>query len=160
MHVDRSILGTTLGSVGHDGSYIFDVRSPIKSPQSKTRFRSPRRGSKSPVDTEFYNTKNLSFPSETYLKGAVWLGRNMFLLFEELCESIDVMRSKLLNDISSASHDSDIHRSNQRLTLLAASSINEVLSKLQKSKARAREILQVFTSNSKFVQYPFISDLY
>ena len=100
--------------------------------------------SSSNINTTFFDeTEKHMYPSETYLRGALWMGRNLVILLEELTESLDSLRSKLLNEISLASHDDDPRRSSHRLSLLAGTSISEVLAKAHKSRHRAREILQV-----------------
>eukprot|EP01035_Chromulina_nebulosa_P018510 gene18510-24227_t len=85
---------------------------------------------------------NLSiYPSETYLRGALWLGRNITMLLEDLSESLDILRIKHLSDISSASHDLDYKRGVHRLSILAISTINEVLARANKAKLRSKEII-------------------
>ena len=95
------------------------------------------------------NNKTLSsdygegpFPSESYLKGALWIGRNLTLVVEELADSLDIYRNKHLIEISGAVQDSDPRRSSHRLNLLAAAGITECLSLANTSRMRARNILQ------------------
>jgi len=87
------------------------------------------------------NTNLSIYPSETYLRGALWLGRNITMLLEDLSESLDVLRIKHLSDISSASHDLDYKRGVHRLSILAISTINEVLARVNKAKLRSKEII-------------------
>ena len=82
------------------------------------------------------------FPSENYLKGALWIGRNLTLVVEELADSLDIYRNKHLIEIAGAVQDSDPRRSSHRLNLLAAAGITECLSLANTSRMRARNILQ------------------
>ena len=84
-----------------------------------------------------------NFPTESYLKGALWIGRNLTLVIEELADSLDIFRNKYLVEISSAAQDSDARRSAHRLNLLAGAGITEALSLANTSRMRARQILQV-----------------
>jgi len=81
-------------------------------------------------------------PSEAYLRGALWLGRNLAMVIEELAEGLDYFRSKHLTEVATASSDLDLKRSRHRLNLLALSSINEAFALTNKSRIRARDILQ------------------
>jgi hypothetical protein len=82
------------------------------------------------------------FPSESYLKGALWIGRNLTLVIEELADSLDIYRNKHLVEVAGAVQDSDPRRSSHRLNLLAAAGITECLSLANTSRMRARNILQ------------------
>jgi hypothetical protein len=82
------------------------------------------------------------FPNESYLKGALWIGRNLTLVVEELADSLDIYRNKHLVEISAAAQDSDPRRASHRLNLLAGAGITECLSLANTSRMRARHILQ------------------
>lgn len=82
------------------------------------------------------------FPNESYLKGALWIGRNLTLVVEELADSLDIYRNKHLIEISAAAQDSDARRASHRLNLLAGAGITECLSLANTSRMRARHILQ------------------
>ena len=82
------------------------------------------------------------FPNESYLKGALWIGRNLTLVCEELADSLDIYRNKHLIEIAGAAQDADPRRSSHRLNLLAAAGITECLSLANTSRMRARNILQ------------------
>ena len=82
------------------------------------------------------------FPNESYLKGALWIGRNLTLVVEELADSLDIYRNKHLIEISAAAQDSDPRRASHRLNLLAGAGITECLSLANTSRMRARHILQ------------------
>lgn len=82
------------------------------------------------------------FPNESYLKGALWIGRNLTLVVEELADSLDIYRNKHLIEISAAAQDSDSRRASHRLNLLAGAGITECLSLANTSRMRARHILQ------------------
>eukprot|EP01038_Epipyxis_sp_PR26KG_P004052 gene4052-5794_t len=88
------------------------------------------------------SSKKAAYPSESYLKGALWLGKNLIMIFEDLVDLIESFRGKHAADINSAYQDTDARRSAHRLNLLANSGITETLSIVSKSRARAREILQ------------------
>jgi hypothetical protein len=84
-----------------------------------------------------------AYPSDAYLKGALWLGKNISLLIEELADAMDRFRTNHLSEIASASHDTDPRRVCHALTLLAASGTNELVAMSQTARSRAREVLQV-----------------
>ncbi len=84
------------------------------------------------------------FPTEGYLKGALWIGRNLTLVVEELADSLDIFRNKHLVEISAAAQDADARRSSHRLNLLAGAGITEALALANTSRMRARNILQVW----------------
>ena len=60
-------------------------------------------------------------PTESYLRGALWLGRNLTMAIEEMAEGMDHFRVKQLAEISTATIDPDMSRALHRLSLLAAS---------------------------------------
>lgn len=81
-------------------------------------------------------------PSEEYLRGSLWLGRNMTMLMEELAEAMICFRMKHLSEVAAASNDSDVHRCVRRLNLLASAGITEATALTNSSRLRARELLQ------------------
>jgi hypothetical protein len=83
-----------------------------------------------------------TFPSEKYLSGALWIGRNLTLIVEELADSLDNYRNKHLMEVAAASNDHDFKRSSHRLNLLAGAGITEALSLTNTTRTRARNILQ------------------
>ena len=42
---------------------------------------------------------SVTHPSEAYLRGALWLGRNLTMVIEELAEGLDFFRSKFLSEV-------------------------------------------------------------
>jgi hypothetical protein len=87
----------------------------------------------------------LGEPSAEYLRGAVWLGRNMLMVTEEMVEQMDLFRSRYLREVSSVSREeeSGSSRNLHRLSLLAASGITEAMSSVYHSRAISRKMLQV-----------------
>lgn len=82
-------------------------------------------------------------PNESYLFGAIWLGRNMMMVAEELADSLDLFRNRQLVEVAAAAQDSDVRRSAHRLNLLAAAGITEAVALANTSKSRSRQIFQV-----------------
>lgn len=85
------------------------------------------------------------YPSESYLRGALWLGRNLTMVSEDLADAMDAFRTKYLGEVTAASQDTDSRRSAYRLALLASSGVNEAHGLASRSRLRTREILQVCT---------------
>lgn len=84
-----------------------------------------------------------AYPSELYLQGALWIGRNFVMVAEEMTEAIDFLRSRILKEITAISEDrSDPQRSANRLSLLAGSTVTEAVEITNRYKHRSREILQ------------------
>jgi hypothetical protein len=83
-----------------------------------------------------------SYPNDSYLRGAMWLGRNLTIVSEELAEEMDIFRSKFMAEVANASQDADSRRSAHRLTLLANSGITQAHSNCNKARMKTREILQ------------------
>jgi hypothetical protein len=82
------------------------------------------------------------YPSSSYLRGGLWIGRNMTLVSEELVDSIDQYRMKYLSEVTEISRDTDPRRACHRLTLLASTGMNQVITLANKSKTKIREILE------------------
>jgi hypothetical protein len=93
-------------------------------------------------------TGSTAHPSESYLRGALWLGRNVSTLIEELAEGLDYFRSKFMKEVAAAVSDLDLSRSRHRLNLLAGSSVNESLALANRCRVRARDIMQGVSSLS------------
>lgn len=83
------------------------------------------------------------YPSASYLRGALWLGRNLTLVSEELAEQLDKYRTRYLHEVSEAGNDPDARRACHRLALLAGSGINHCCTLTAKSRDTTRDILQV-----------------
>lgn len=81
-------------------------------------------------------------PSASYLRGALWLGRNLSMLCEDMADDMETYRSKYVLEVASASQDTNPRRCMHRLNLLAGSCITETSSRINKTKGRAREMLQ------------------
>ena len=83
------------------------------------------------------------YPNDSYLRGAMWLGRNFTILSEELAEEMNDFRTKFMAEVAVAGQDSDTRRCAHRLTLLANSGITQAHSMTIRSNSKVREILQV-----------------
>ena len=90
-----------------------------------------------------HSSSTPSYPNESYLRGAMWLGRNFTIVTEELAEELDNFRSRFVTEVNNASEDLDSRRCCHRLTLLATSGITQAFSLVNKSRSKTREILQV-----------------
>lgn len=88
------------------------------------------------------------YPNDSYLRGAMWLGRNFTILSEELAEEMSEFRTKFMAEVAVAGQDTDARRSAHRLTLLANSGITQAYSMTMKSNGKVREVLQVGDSCS------------
>jgi hypothetical protein len=84
------------------------------------------------------------YPNDSYLRGAMWLGRNFTILSEELAEEMSEFRTKFMAEVAVAGQDTDARRSAHRLTLLANSGITQAYSMTMKSNGKVREVLQVW----------------
>jgi hypothetical protein len=49
---------------------------------------------------------NQPYPNESYLRGAMWLGRNFTILSEELAEEMSEFRTKFMAEVAVAGQDS------------------------------------------------------
>jgi len=83
------------------------------------------------------------YPNDSYLRGAMWLGRNFTILSEELAEEMSEFRTKFMNEVAVAGQDTDMRRASHRLTLLANSGITQAHAMTIRSNGKVREILQV-----------------
>jgi hypothetical protein len=83
------------------------------------------------------------YPNISYLRGALWLGRNMTLLSEELIEELESYRLKFLNEINEITKDNDFKRACSRYYVLSTAGINHTLIVANKTKEKTREILEV-----------------
>jgi dGTP triphosphohydrolase len=87
-------------------------------------------------------------PSEEFLNGALWMGRNLTMITEDVWEHTDTFRTKHLSEVANAVADTDPHRSKHRLNLLATSGINQMLTIVAGGREKTREILLVRTLRS------------
>lgn len=83
------------------------------------------------------------YPSKSYLRGALWIGRNMVLLAEEMVEQVEDFKLKFLNDIQDIGKDNDLKRLIKRLTLHATTGIHNICNVVSHAKSQIRDILQV-----------------
>lgn len=83
------------------------------------------------------------YPNDSYLRGALWLGRNMTVVSEELAEEMNQFRTKFLAEVAMASQDTDARRAGHRLSLLSNSGITQAHALTNKARSRIRAILQV-----------------
>lgn len=84
-----------------------------------------------------------SYPNESYLRGALWLGRNMTMISEDLADAVDAYRNEYAKSVQEACHDTDPRRSCSRLALLANSGMTTAHSMMNKSRLQIRKILEV-----------------
>jgi hypothetical protein len=82
-------------------------------------------------------------PSDHYLKGAIWIARNLVMVTEEMWDSISDFRDKHLSEVANAAHDTDPRRSSHRLNLLAGAGINQSLAIVGSGRVKTREIINV-----------------
>jgi hypothetical protein len=87
--------------------------------------------------------KDSRYPSAAYLRGALWIGRNLTLISEELTEELEIYRLKFLSEITEITKENDFKRACHRLTLVATSGINHTCTLSNKNKTKIREILEV-----------------
>lgn len=94
-----------------------------------------------------------SSPSAEYLRGAIWLGRNLHMVTEDLVEQLDFFRTKYLREVSALSREgvsegtqSNSTSTSHRLSLLAASGITDAMTIAYKSRTRSRKMLQQASS--------------
>jgi len=107
---------------------------------------SPRRygGRNSPSAYNSTDDDGDRQPSEEYLRGALWLGRNFVSVVEELCSNVESVRLRCLKDIAQASADGDTARTAHRLALLVNSIVTEYTTMVLKVSYKGREMLQVW----------------
>ncbi len=86
------------------------------------------------------------YPSDAYLRGALWLGRNLTMVCEDTADEMEGHRTKYLAEIAAAAQDGDSRRALHRLSLLASSSVSDAVALATKGRARARDILEVNTT--------------
>lgn len=84
-----------------------------------------------------------SYPNTSYLRGALWLGRNLSLLTEEMHDAMDKYRGQFLQEIAEAGQDADARRACHRLTILAGAGVGQCCSFATKARDVTRELLQV-----------------
>lgn len=89
-------------------------------------------------------------PSLEYLKGALWLGRNLVMKIEELVDRIESFRTTYLREVTITANDGDPQRACQRLTLLAASRVGEIVTAAEDEKMKIRQLIHVRASVNFF----------
>lgn len=106
-------------------------------------------------DNDFYQDSpnkrtliNSKYPNEHYLKGALWFGRNLSMVVEDLADEMDKYRSKFISEVGLANSDSNPRRSAHRLNLLATAGVTESLALVNKTKNKTRSLLQSVSSLS------------
>lgn len=97
------------------------------------------------------------YPSASYLRGALWLGRNLTLMTEEMAEAMERYRGTFLSEVADAGNDPDSRRACHRLTILAGAGVNQCCSFAGKAREATRELLQVRFFN-RFV-FPLTSSV-
>ena len=108
--------------------------------------------SQSFAQTQNGSTASQPYPNDSYLRGAMWLGRNFTILSEELAEEMSDFRTKFMNEVAVAGQDTDFRRSCHRLTLLANSGITQAHAMTIRSNGKVREILQVIFIHILFLR--------
>lgn len=83
------------------------------------------------------------YPSKSYLRGALWIGRNMVLLTEEMVELVEDYKLKFLSDMQDIGTDNDLKRLTKRLTLHATTGIHHICNLVSNAKNQIRDVLQV-----------------
>ena len=81
-------------------------------------------------------------PSDEFLRGALWLGKNLVMVAEELSEAMTYYRAKHLGEVNAAASDTDLTRCCRRLSLLANAGMTEAVALTSSTKTRARELLE------------------
>jgi hypothetical protein len=84
-------------------------------------------------------------PSPDYLRGAMWLGRNIVMEMDTLVSHIEAFRSQYLKEVAVTAKDSDTERACHRMSLLAASRVNDVVAFAAEEKEKIQRILHVIT---------------
>ncbi len=96
----------------------------------------------SQVNKTVNNKKNES-PTYDFLEGAIWLGKNLVIIIEELSDYMETFRSKYLREVAIAGQDADLKRNVNRLILLAGSSVTETMGMINRTKNRTKDIVRV-----------------
>lgn len=119
------------------------LKSNINSRNSSPRSArgSPRGGRYNVIDSVDMELERQ--PTEEYLRGALWLGRNFVTITEELCSNMEALRLRSLKDVNLAMQDNDKARACNRLSLVTNSVITEYTAMAQKSGYKSRGLLQV-----------------
>jgi hypothetical protein len=78
-----------------------------------------------------------------FFVGALWLGRNLTLVVEDLSYRTEKLYDKCRRDVMRIEEDSDELRCRQRLVLLLRSIVSSTVSMTSKCRDRSRNILQV-----------------
>jgi hypothetical protein len=91
------------------------------------------------------------YPSASYLRGALWLGRNMAIVIEDLAKAMDQCRMRILTglqqvDVREAQpHEMipELKRAIHRLKVMATGATTQACTFTAKTKSLIRSILQV-----------------
>ena len=67
--------------------------------ESKSEKRRRRRSAREDENNYMSSTERTAHPSEPYLRGALWLGRNISMVIQQLAESLDAYWSKFLSKV-------------------------------------------------------------
>lgn len=99
------------------------------------------------IAAESAEDTDASYPSASYLRGALWLGRNLSLLAEELAQAVDNLRMRTLGgiqEIESADSDgpAELKRAVHRLKILVTGAVTQACTLTSRCKNRSRSILQ------------------
>ena len=82
------------------------------------------------------------YPSEAYLQGALWLGRNCAVLVDELFDSIETLKSQHLADLRIAVNDPKLSRAVSRLHLSGTSLITDMVTTVERYRIRRKDIVR------------------
>lgn len=82
-------------------------------------------------------------PSADYLRGAMWLGRNIVMEMDTLVNHIEGFRSQYLKEVNVTAKDKDLERACHRMALLAASRVNDVVAFAAEEKDKIQKMLHV-----------------
>jgi hypothetical protein len=110
-----------------------------------------------------FDGMDMGIPSAEYLKGAIWLGRNLHMVTEDLVEQLDFFRTKYLREVSALSRTATGSSTSNgamtgtgmgdpgagagvgtshRLSLLAASGITDAMTIAYAARTKSRQMLQ------------------
>eukprot|EP00981_Chlorochromonas_danica_P012341 scaffold4841_cov259-Ochromonas_danica.AAC.14 len=105
------------------------------------------------IAREASETVEGAYPSASYLRGALWIGRNLTLISEELGQALDQLRMRTLSDIQQVDQSfeqaqsqveliQELKRGIHRLKILSTGTATQACALAGKSKNMARKILQ------------------
>lgn len=87
-------------------------------------------------------------PTEQYLKGALWLGRNLSILIQDSIDKMEAFRTYHLSAVAKASLDKDLQSAAHRLALLCSSGVSEALHFANQTKKKTKGIIDALSSVS------------